>query len=136
MDQALGFPNFPSHAHLTGLRRGLKEGRFNSWTTEELYYWHAYDYGWRRFRLGDARTKSPIDQEGKWFDQLLADQAFDFYRGDVKPRGLRIEAQWEIDARNQREAWAKEHGCDSFRHAMEIGLQAVGRRIPPKPVSP
>ncbi|MDE2097132.1 MAG: hypothetical protein KGL39_07790 [Patescibacteria group bacterium] len=32
------------------------------------------------------------------------------------------------EAREARERWAREHGCKDFAEAMQIGLQAVGRR--------
>lgn len=34
-------------------------------------------------QLGDARKVSPIDPEGKWFNDYLADRAEEFWRGEM-----------------------------------------------------
>lgn len=52
---------------------------------QQRWFWHAYDYGWRRVVMGDNRKFSPIDPDkgdgaGKWYDASLAAVAEKFYR--------------------------------------------------------
>lgn len=44
------------------------------------------------------------------------------------PREI-MEARRYAEAREARHKWAVEHGCRDFAHAMEVGLQAVGRGV-------
>ena len=122
------YPIFPSLGHQKVLRHGLRSGAFNSWSNEDRYYWHAYDYAWRRWKLHDARLRSPIDPEGKWYDEPLIEMALEYFTADAPRRMARIEPQWETEARAHREAWAKAHGVENFEQALQIGLQQVGRR--------
>lgn len=47
---------------------------------EDRFFWHAYNYGFRRIALGLVDDKSPIDPERKWFDAELAAIAEAFWR--------------------------------------------------------
>jgi hypothetical protein len=44
----------------------------------ELWYWHAYTYGFRRVVLGAFEFTSPIDPEGRWYgdDQVRAAERY------------------------------------------------------------
>lgn len=49
-------------------------------TTEERWFYHAYDYGWRRVVLFDSSDQSHIDPDKLWFDARLAAQAEAMWR--------------------------------------------------------
>jgi hypothetical protein len=73
---------FPSLEHRESLQQKFKAGGY-SWsalTHPERSQYHAYDYGWRRVVLDDAKRVSPIDQEGRWFDPYLIGQAEAMWR--------------------------------------------------------
>ena len=122
---------FPSMTHLQHLRQHLKNSGGSlqaAFIEHERWQFHAYDYAWRFVWLEDSNHRSPIDKDGKWWKKEFMEAALQiFVRPRTKPE-MRRESSEEIKARGDRETWAREHGCESFRQAMEIGLQAVGRR--------
>ena len=78
--------NYPSGEHrkslLQNCQRDLKRETLSvaPLTDDERWFWHGYDYGFRRVVLGDDAPRSPIDQDGQWFDARLANVAESFYR--------------------------------------------------------
>ena len=68
---------FPSPTHHAHLRQSARSRRL---ADDELWHWHAYDYGWRRVMLGDTRQTSPIDPQGSWWDAPLVARATAFWR--------------------------------------------------------
>jgi hypothetical protein len=60
---------FPSEGHYQELRAKGFEGRI---ANQDLWAWHAYDYGWRRVILQRRDDNSPIDPDKRWFDASLA----------------------------------------------------------------
>lgn len=48
---------------------------YRHFTEDELWHWHAYDYGFRRAYFENLSATSPIDIEGKRYNTLLADRA-------------------------------------------------------------
>jgi hypothetical protein len=84
---------FPSDAHrqalLQSCHRDLKKETLSlaPLTDEQRWFWHSYDYGWRRVIMEDFSKQSPIDRSGEWYDASLARAAEDFYRRKFnKPR--------------------------------------------------
>jgi hypothetical protein len=63
---------FPSEGHYQELKAKGFEGRI---ADEDLWAWHAYDYGWRRVILRCRDDNSPIDPDKRWFDGRLAAEA-------------------------------------------------------------
>jgi hypothetical protein len=53
----------------------------------ELWQYHAYDYGLRRVLQNDFSRVSPIDRNGRWFDEALVLDAEDLFRPTVRKRG-------------------------------------------------
>jgi hypothetical protein len=53
-------------------------------TDDELWLWHAYDYGFREVVLHDKALQSPIDPYGEWHDPHMVMNAARFYRGDFR----------------------------------------------------
>ena len=51
------------------------DGSIDLFTDEDRWRWHAYDYAWRFFYLGDDRKFSSIDKDGDWFSMPLFDLA-------------------------------------------------------------
>jgi len=95
--------------------------------TEDLWRWHAYDYGWRRVMLGDQRRISTLDPEGRWFDAALAADAEEMFQALKPGLGPRVPTARVIEARELREKWARDHGCEDFAQVMAIGIQNVAR---------
>jgi hypothetical protein len=53
----------------------MKDGGYSTLTEAERWNYHAYDYGWRRVFLSNHGGSSPIDPDGRWFDNDGATQA-------------------------------------------------------------
>jgi hypothetical protein len=67
---------FPSEAHYENLKT---KGFADRVVDEDLWAWHAYDYGWRRIMLQTRDDNSPIDPQRQWFDAEMATKAELFY---------------------------------------------------------
>lgn len=67
---------FPSEAHLVELKAKGDDGRRSD---DDLWAWHAYDYGWRRVMLNTRDDISPLDPKHEWFNAGLAAKAEIFY---------------------------------------------------------
>jgi hypothetical protein len=122
---------FPSIADRKGLLQQLQKAGWNlekAFTEQERWFWHAYDYGLRRFLVGDDRKFSPIDPDGKWFDQTLAAVAEKFYRTTLDKRPPPQRSRQVEEAAEARELWARACGCSSFEQAMALGLANVAKR--------
>lgn len=57
------------------MRKAMRDKGYSTFTDPELWQWHAYDYGWRRVYLKDRNERSPIDEDGAWYDPALATAA-------------------------------------------------------------
>src|SRR5579863_88799 len=120
---------FPSLEHRESLRLGSGDGTrsFKSLSEDERAYWYAYMYGqWIVYELGEPR----FDPDRKYKNAQLIDQAVEFWRGIRfgQSRGAVGITAKEQEAAEVRERWAQDHGCDSFKQALAIGLQLIGRR--------
>jgi hypothetical protein len=74
---------FPSEAHYAELRAKGYAGRIGD---EDLWAWHAYDYGWRRVMLQTRDDNSPIDPDRAWYDAKFAAEAEIFYARKLNRR--------------------------------------------------
>lgn len=96
---------FPSEGNHNRLRRSLMDhkGSMESFTDLECWWWHAYDYGWRRVMLGERNHQSPIDPDGDWCNTLLVDQAEVFWRAKThrNPPKTWSRAMSEDDVREE-----------------------------------
>ena len=72
--------------------------------------------------------ESPTDPKRVWFNTSLVDKATEWMR-EQRARVMRPtpEPARYREAAEAREAWAREHGCESFDMAMRIGLKNVER---------
>lgn len=134
------FSAFPSKTDLKALRQKFRPSGYESsgstrnLSEDELWRWHAYDYGFRSIILGDKNTRSPIDPTGQWFDKHLVWSAEGFYRAMVGARSDRT--QDSIDERNCRQAeaaewrqkFAEEHGFRDFGEVMAYGVARAWTR--------
>jgi hypothetical protein len=68
---------FPSDKHYEELKKKGFDGR--ALNTDDMYAWHAYDYGWRRIMLQTREDNSPIDPSKRWYDQAMAAECERFY---------------------------------------------------------
>jgi hypothetical protein len=66
--------NFPSDGHRQKLKTKASSSTLD---TEDLWYWHAYEYGWRRVMIGGDDL--PVDPEKRWFNAELAAAAEVFF---------------------------------------------------------
>ena len=69
-------PSFPSIAH----RMHLRQKSYSARTTEEKWFMHSYDYGWRRVMLEDFDDRSPVDPERAWLNYGLVAAAEGMWR--------------------------------------------------------
>jgi hypothetical protein len=76
---------FPSEPHRQGLLGAVERGGFAALNGQELLWFHAYRYGWRRVRLGDFAQSYPVDPKGQHFDGVLVGQAAQFYGWKPQP---------------------------------------------------
>jgi hypothetical protein len=74
--QAAVDSRFPSEKHFDELKAKGFDGRRSD---EDLWAWHAYDYGWRRIILQTRDDNSPIDPGRVWFNVKFAAEAEIFY---------------------------------------------------------
>jgi hypothetical protein len=68
-------PQFASRAHLKALRQRVSDGGYGGFNESERWYYHAYDYAWRRMFLGQRNDQSPTDPDGTWLDIGLVEKA-------------------------------------------------------------
>lgn len=59
-------------------------GSLREFTDLETWYWHAYDYAWRRVVLANDDTHSPLDPDGAWFNSGLVERAEAFFRAKYR----------------------------------------------------
>ena len=96
---------FPNREHHTGLRKRLADAgwRLDSLDRQTRFEFHAYDYGWRRWKLQDRNPVSPIDPNGQWFDASLVAAAERMWTGKGAPHRFEpATSQYE-----GREDWRK-----------------------------
>src|SRR5215469_7688471 len=88
--------SFPSVADQAALRQRLKSCNWNleSLTDGERWRYHAYDYAFRRVRMGMADRHYPLDRDGKWFNENLVVAAEALYRPPSKPPARRLNT-WD-----------------------------------------
>jgi hypothetical protein len=107
----------------------VKAGGYDNLTTDEKWQWHADVYGWRRARLGvsaDVRT-SPVDPEGKWFDEGRITYAENHYREAGSRKRSAVVAQRPDHARPAdpdealpiMDGWARDHGYHNLADYQE-----------------
>lgn len=65
------------------MRKTLRQAGYSSFTDNELWQYHAYDYGWRRVYLFSKSDQSPIDPQGQWFNGKMTEAAEKFFRANV-----------------------------------------------------
>jgi hypothetical protein len=125
-------PKFPSEKHremLKGFAASGKNEKANALDLTALNYeqrqqWHAYDYGWRRRYLNDYGNSSPIDRQGLYFVDRLAQQAHVFWnRQDIREK---CAATYE----NCQDRWMKRgvvcfQECKYFPSYREMSIEEV-----------
>jgi hypothetical protein len=67
---------FPSEVH----RQAILEKPYSQRSRDELWYHHAYNYGWQRVFRQDRSDVSPIDPKKQWFNGEYVRQAEVFWR--------------------------------------------------------
>ena len=79
--------SFPSETHHADLRQLWADRAYSLKALSEHDRWHlhAYDYGWRRAKLNDWNSVSPIDPAGDWFALHLVVEAHRMYAGKAAP---------------------------------------------------
>lgn len=77
---------FPSDADRQALHQRITTSGFKSLNDLETWRWHAYIYASRRVLLEDLGQRSPVDEQGEWYDPMAIDQAEDFYRRKFRAR--------------------------------------------------
>lgn len=94
-------------------------------STAEKWKWHAKVYAIRRVILGVGRDEvtSPVDSDGKWFNEQLALDAERELRqtGKNRSRSYREGKQYDADeagGRAVKEQWCRNHGYRDFREYM------------------
>jgi hypothetical protein len=122
-----GPPRFPSDEHRDELSKKGFKGRTSD---QDLFWWHAYDYGWRRVVLQDRQDGSPIDPRRKWFNTDLAAEAEQYwsrkYGGPSKPKvespKMRVAAAYR---------WAMQHGeqIPPYLHDSDPRIKDLVRRF-------
>jgi hypothetical protein len=70
---------FPSKEHQAALRDKVKAGGLKDLAPAELAQFHAYNYGWKRSRLGDFGVSYGLDPTGEHYDAHLAELVVEFY---------------------------------------------------------
>jgi len=76
---------FPSEAHRQSLLGEVDRGGFAALNGQELLWFHAYRYAWRRVKLGDFAQSYQCDPKGEHFDGVLVGQAMQFYGWKPQP---------------------------------------------------
>jgi len=136
-------PQFPSEKHYEQLKAKGFEGRV---LDADLWWWHAYDYGWRRIILQTRADNSPIDLGRAWRDPQLAANAEVFYAEKFGKKAPDIEthrppptpeqidhvercrelfiANVQAYLKRNRAAWGEVH--DETRTALKRAHEALG----------
>ena len=109
-------PPFPSLGHRTLLLRKSRGDR----TTDDQWFIHAYDYGWRRVAIDDKVSPSPIDPERQWFDARLVDAAEAMWRKFFD----RPVVREPVGPHSDEDIAAVERACTIIR----ANLEKFGRR--------
>jgi hypothetical protein len=70
---------FPSNEHQAALYKKVAAGGLKDLAPAELAQFHAYNYGWKRARLGDFGVSYGLDPTGAHYDAHLAELVVEFY---------------------------------------------------------
>jgi hypothetical protein len=70
---------FPSKEHQAALHKKVAVGGLKDLAPAELAQFHAYNYGWKRSRLGEFGESYGLDPTGAHYDAHLAEQVVEFY---------------------------------------------------------
>lgn len=111
---------------------------------QERFDWHAQTYAWRHVRLGIPLEKgnSPVDPDGKWFDEAAIHREIAKLR-PPKP----ADTAGEEERRKGRaicNEWAQQRGFVDFAAAERAGhtiaqvIRSIGgaKRMPGEPEAP
>lgn len=83
-DQSTTFPSDADQQRLRQLiflRANPKKGTAPpEMSDDDRWSWHAYTYAFRRVFLGQFDRRSPVDEQGDWFNHGMVVQAERFYR--------------------------------------------------------
>lgn len=131
---------FPSLEHYQSIRKKLRESGYSVFTRDELWYYHSYDYGWRRVFLNQPAETSPIDEDGTWFNSLMVDRAEVMFLArkngardaiarardeELRREGLGLINEWaQAQGYADIDAYAGGKGID-WIDAYKIGTQAI-----------
>jgi len=118
---------FPSDEHRKHLRQRAIDGHYGTFSDEDLWFYHAYDYAWRRAFLQTKEDVSPIDPGQKWFDARLVEKAQSIFR---KRHAAVSDAARYREADEARQEFARERGFADFSAVIAYGINRAGQMKP------
>lgn len=119
--------SFPSLEHYQLIRKKLRDSGYAAFTRDDVWYYHAYDYGWRRVFLNQRNEVSPIDEDGQWFNGLMVDRTEQVFQNRKDAGRKAIAAARDADmireGRDILNRWAQAQGhadIDAYADAKGI----------------
>ncbi len=119
---------FPTGADRQRLSAKINGDGYSTLTDAELWNFHAYDYGWRRVFLSNRVPMSPIDPDGRWFDEAGALEAERMFQLQCANRSEpRITPADQAAARGAHEQAARFRAQDRARAEAMAMIEGDGR---------